>query len=181
MKDAPLDLRFDRSREHDNPTAADVVNTLAERELADLFWRYGEERFSRRIARAICRAREQQPIRTTLDLARIVERAVPGPRRRIHKATRVFQSLRIHLAKELDNVARFMEILPDIMVAGGRFVSLSYHSLEDRLLKTAIREHEKNGLLKRITRKVVRPSEVEVERNPRSRSAKLRCAEKTAA
>jgi len=189
-KEGPLDMRFDPSAE--TPTAADLVNTLTEEALADLIYRYGEERQSRRIARAIVAAR---PIRTTRQLAEVIEGAVRG-RRRIHPATLTFQALRIGVNEELEAIEEALPQAVDLLKAGGRLVVISFHSLEDRLVKHFVRresrkcvcppEHpictcDHEATLKEITRKPIQPTEEEVEENPRARSAKLRVAERVGA
>lgn len=171
--EGPLDMRMDRTAE---TTAADLVNTLSEADLADILYRYGEERMSRRIARAIVRAR---PLRTTTELAGVVARAI-GRRGRIHPATRTFQALRIVVNKELEALAQGLEAALDVLGPGGRVVVISFHSLEDRLTKQYFRQEQGKSppTLHVLTRKPVRPTISEQQRNPRSRSAKLRAAEK---
>jgi 16S rRNA (cytosine1402-N4)-methyltransferase len=175
--DGPLDMRFDRSAE---VTAADLVNTLAEDELADILYRYGEERRSRRIARAIVQAR---PLYTTTELAQLVARVVRR-RGRIHPATRTFQALRIAVNRELEALAQGLEQAVEVLAPGGRLVVIAFHSLEDRIVKHYFRAQSKgNGsrqgpMLRILTPHPVRPSHEEQERNPRSRSARLRAAEK---
>jgi 16S rRNA (cytosine1402-N4)-methyltransferase len=184
--DAPLDMRFDPTSP---TTAADLVNSLPGDELADLIYRFGEERASRRIAQAIVKAR---PLRTTRQLAAVIESVLPR-RGRVHPATRTFQALRIAANQELERVEN---VLPQAIAAlrsGGRLAIISFHSLEDRIVKEYFRreskdlvnppyeriyEVEKKATLKEINRKVIIPGEAEVESNPRARSAKLRIAEK---
>jgi 16S rRNA (cytosine1402-N4)-methyltransferase len=179
--DGPLDMRMDPQSER---TAEQVVNHLDERELADVIYEFGEERRSRRIARAICRSR---PIRTTAQLAEIVSAAArPMNRgqdkydqRRIHPATRTFQALRIFVNRELDDLKALLEAAPWILKPGGRVVVISFHSLEDRIVKDAFREGSmKDKRFRVLTKKPVMASEEEQDRNPRARSAKLRAAEK---
>jgi 16S rRNA (cytosine1402-N4)-methyltransferase len=171
--DADLDMRMDT---RSGPTAAQVVNEASERELADLIYTYGEERRSRRIARAIVRGR---PINTTGQLARIVRSAVPTMNQeRIHPATRTFQALRIHVNRELEEIEALLKVAPGLLKPGGRLVLISFHSLEDRPVKDALRAGASNGVWEILTRKPVTASEEETERNPRARSAKLRAAEK---
>ncbi len=174
--DGPLDMRMDP---HDERTAEQVVNHLDERELADVIYEFGEERRSRRIARAICRSR---PIRTTAQLAEIVSaaaRPMNSAERRIHPATLTFQALRIFVNRELDDLKALLEAAPRILRPGGRLVVISFHSLEDRIVKDAFREGEKKYTYFRVlTKKPVVASEEEQDRNPRARSAKLRAAEK---
>jgi 16S rRNA (cytosine1402-N4)-methyltransferase len=175
MTDGLLDMRMDTRR---GPTAAQVVNEASERELADLIYEYGEERRSRRIARAIVRGR---PLTTTGQLARIVAAAAPAMKQdRIHPATRTFQALRIHVNRELDEIKVLMEAAPKLLKPFGRLVVISFHSLEDRIVKDSLREGAHRGIWTVLTRKPVTAGEEEIEQNPRSRSAKLRAAEKTA-
>jgi 16S rRNA (cytosine1402-N4)-methyltransferase len=175
MADGLLDMRMDTRR---GPTAAQVVNEASERELADLIYEYGEERRSRRIARAIVRGR---PVTTTGQLARIVAAAAPAMKQdRIHPATRTFQALRIHVNRELDEIKALMEAAPKLLKPFGRLVVISFHSLEDRIVKDSLREGAQQGIWTVLTRKPITAGEEEIERNPRSRSAKLRAAEKTA-
>ncbi len=177
--DGPLDMRFDLSADR---TAADLVNTLPEAELADLIYRYGEERKSRRIARAIVRAR---PLHSTGELADLVARVV-GRRGRIHPATRLFQALRIEVNDEIRVLAQGLQEAVDVLAPGGRLAVIAFHSLEDRVVKNYFRQQERGDdsggrpTLHLVTRKPIRPSQAERERNPRSRSAKLRVAEKLA-
>ncbi|UJB70063.1 16S rRNA (cytosine(1402)-N(4))-methyltransferase RsmH [Acaryochloris sp. 'Moss Beach'] len=170
--DAELDMRMDQSQDL---TAADVINTYSERDLADIFFHYGEERFSRRIARKIV---SKRPLHTTSDLARVVASSLPPPkgrRRRIHPATRVFQALRIAVNQELQVLEKFIELAPTWLKPGGRIVIISFHSLEDRIVKIHFRQ---NPLLQVITKKPMIASEQEKRENSRSRSAKLRIAER---
>jgi 16S rRNA (cytosine1402-N4)-methyltransferase len=179
QRDEPLDMRMDRSA---GDTAADLVARSTERELADAIFHYGEERFSRRIARAIVAARGDQAIDTTWRLAAIVRRAIPrrGPAR-IDPATRTFQALRIWVNRELDGLDRFVETAARRLRAGARLVVITFHSLEDRIVKHTLRAlQQRDALVQVLTKKPLVPTDVEVERNPRSRSAKLRAAERTA-
>jgi 16S rRNA (cytosine1402-N4)-methyltransferase len=153
-----------------------VVNQFDERELADLIYEFGEERRSRRIARAIVRSR---PIRTTAQLADVISAAArPMKPERIHPATRTFQALRIFVNRELDDLRALLEAAPRLLKPGGRLVIISFHSLEDRIVKDALRDGVKQGHYRLLTKKPVTATEEEVDRNPRSRSAKLRAAEK---
>ncbi len=174
--DGPLDMRMDPQSER---TAEQVVNHLDERELADVIYEFGEERRSRRIARAIVRSR---PIRSTAHLADVISaaaRPMNSEERRIHPATRTFQALRIFVNRELDDLRALMEAAPRILKPGGRVVVISFHSLEDRIVKDAFREAAiKYKHFRVLTKKPVRASEEEQDRNPRARSAKLRAAEK---
>ena len=175
MADGPLEMRMD-TRSGSGPTAEQVVNEANERELADLIYEYGEERRSRRIARAIVRGR---PISTTGQLARIVASAAPPMKQdRIHPATRTFQALRIHVNNELDEIKSLMEAAPKLLKPSGRLVVISFHSLEDRIAKDHLRDGAHSGIWEVLTKKPVTASEEEIERNPRSRSAKLRAAER---
>jgi 16S rRNA (cytosine1402-N4)-methyltransferase len=178
QRDEPLDMRMDTST---GDTAAVLVARATELELADRIYAYGEERFSRRIARAIVAARREQPIETTGRLAAIVRRAVP--RRgymRIDPATRTFQALRIWVNRELEGLDRFLESAVRRLHAGARLVVIAFHSLEDRIVKHTLRalEHGGEAAVKVLTKKPVGPSDEEVLRNPRARSAKLRAAER---
>ncbi len=180
QRDEPLDMRMDRSV---GETAADLVARSTERELADAIFQYGEERFSRRIARAIVGARSESPIVTTGQLASIVRRVVP--RRgsfRIDPATRTFQALRIWVNRELDGLDRFLESAARRLRAGARLVVITFHSLEDRIVKHTFRAlHQSDTpLVDVLTKKPVVPGDDEIERNPRARSAKLRAAERRA-
>ena len=172
--DGPLDMRMDTRT---GPTAAQVVNEADERELADLIYEYGEERRSRRIARAIVRGR---PVTTTGELARIVASAARAMKQeRIHPATRTFQALRIYVNRELDEIRTLLEAAPRLLKPSGRLAVISFHSLEDRIAKDSLREGAQKGIWEILTRKPVTAGEEETERNPRSRSAKLRAAERT--
>lgn len=176
--DEPLDMRMDRSA---GPTAAEVLASADEAALADAIWRFGGERYARRIARAIVRARAERPIDSTGRLAGIVRRAIP--RRgytRIDPATRTFQALRIWVNGELEGLDAFLQQAAGRLVPRGRLVVIAFHSLEDRIVKHTFRALEVSGLLTVRTRRPVVPSEAEVDRNPRARSAKLRAAERTA-
>jgi 16S rRNA (cytosine1402-N4)-methyltransferase len=173
--DGPLDMRMDT---RSGPTAAQVVNEENERELADLIYEYGEERRSRRIARAIVRGR---PVTTTGQLARLVASAVPAMKQeRIHPATRTFQALRIFVNRELDEIRALLEAAPGLLKPSARLTVISFHSLEDRIAKDSLRKGAQKGIWEILTRKPVTTGEEEMERNPRSRSAKLRAAERTA-
>jgi 16S rRNA (cytosine1402-N4)-methyltransferase len=171
--EGPLDMRMDtRSGE----TAGQVVNQEDENELADLIYEFGEERRSRRIARAIVRAR---PISTTAELAQVISAAAPSMKGdKIHPATRTFQALRIRVNDELGEIRSLLESAPSLLKPGGRLVLISFHSLEDRLVKDAFRQAGREGILEVLTKKPAIVAEQEQMRNPRSRSAKLRAAEK---
>ena len=168
--EGPLDMRM----AGEGLTAADIVNELAEEELAGIIWRYGEERQSRRIARAIARAREEEPITTTTQLAEIVRRAV-GHRRGGHPARKTFQALRIYVNDELGALEDLLEASGRALAPGGRLVVISFHSLEDRIVKHFLRDDPRFRVL---TKKPLTASAAEQERNPRSRSAKLRAGER---
>jgi 16S rRNA (cytosine1402-N4)-methyltransferase len=169
--EGPLDMRMDRSR---GETAADLVNRMRERDLADLIYAYGEEPASRRIARAIVEARARQPIATTTELADVVRRAAGRSRRPgLHPATRTFQALRIRVNGELDGLGEALERAASCLRPGGRLVVIAFHSLEDRAAKEAFRALAARGF-RPLTRKPVRPGEAEVRVNPRARSARLR-------
>jgi 16S rRNA (cytosine1402-N4)-methyltransferase len=188
MKEGPLDMRFDP--EGDRPTAAFLVNHWDAGELADIFYRYGEDREGRRLAKAIVANR---PYSTTRQLAEVIERALPRRPgvKQIHPATRVFQALRIAVNDELREIERALPIAIDLLRPGGRLAIISFHSLEDRIVKQTFREasteivsppgmmlEEKAAVVKLVTRKPVEAAEEEIARNPRSRSAKLRVVEK---
>ena len=173
-RSGPLDMRMGSDTEI---AAEQLVNQSHERDLADMIFQLGEERHSRRIARAIVKAR---PIRTTTELAQVVSRAIPyrAGLHQIHPATRTFQALRLAVNKELENLGVFLSKALAVLAPGGRLVILSFHSLEDRMVKQAFRSWQLEGCARILTRKVLRPSEDEVRPNPRARSAKLRAAEK---
>ncbi len=185
--DAPLDMRFDPTQ---GLTASDIVNTFSEQQLARLIHEYGEERHSRRIARYIV---QNRPVATTLELARLVEQALRSRRARIHPATRTFMALRIAANNELQNLEPALIQATNLLRPGGRLAVISYHSLEDRITKQFMRRAASDCLcppgtvmcrcghvptLKLISRKVIKPTSLEIESNPRSRSAKLRIAER---
>ena len=172
MREGALDMRMDRSH---SLTAADVVNTYGEKEIADILFKYGEERRSRPIARSIMRSR---PISTTTDLSKAIERVLGSPRYgKIHPATRTFQALRIVVNGELDNLSMFLQSAPLCLRPGGRLAVITFHSLEDRIVKNAFRASTIPG--KPLTKKVVTAGDAETSSNPRARSAKLRVWEKS--
>jgi 16S rRNA (cytosine1402-N4)-methyltransferase len=172
--DGPLDMRMDAQAE---PTADQVVNHMREGDLANVIYEFGEERRSRRIARAIVRAR---PIRSTAHLSNVISAALRSMNpERIHPATRTFQAIRIFVNRELDDLKALVEAAPRALKPGGRLVVISFHSLEDRIVKDAVRDGAKLGLYTVLTKKPVVAGEEETDRNPRSRSAKLRAAERT--
>lgn len=170
-----LDMRMDRRLPE---TAEDILNNLDERSLADLFYTLGEERLSRPISKRIVEERAKGRITTGAALAYLVERAVHG-RGKIHPATKVFQALRIAVNRELENLTVFLAALPGILSHRGRAVVLSYHSLEDRLVKQDFKQNAADGTYRILTKKVVFATNDETRRNSRSRSARLRCAERT--
>jgi 16S rRNA (cytosine1402-N4)-methyltransferase len=187
QNEGPLDMRFDPE---EGQSAYDLVNNLGVEELADILWRYGEESRSRRIARAIDRSR---PLKTTTELASVVSEAVGRSRKGIHPATKTFQALRIAVNDELQVLERGLEAGIELLNPGGRFVVISFHSLEDRIVKRTFRRESKDCIcppelpvcvcdheaqIKILTPKPIRPDESEIRANPRSRSAKLRSAER---
>ena len=172
----PLDMQMGPNS---GPNAADLANEMSEQELADVIFKLGEERHSRRVARAIVKGR---PYRLTTELAQVVTRAIPSRTalRQIHPATRTFQALRMAVNRELECLESLLAQALDVLKPGGRVVILSFHSLEDRLVKWAFKAWQREGRARILTRRVVRPSEAEIAANPRSRSAKLRAAERCA-
>jgi 16S rRNA (cytosine1402-N4)-methyltransferase len=180
QRDEPRDMRMDRTA---TETAADLVSRSSERDLADAIFQYGEERFSRRIARALVEARREAPVDTTGRLATIVRRAIPhrGGHVRIDPATKTFQALRIWVNHELDGLDRFVEAAARRLRAGARLVVITFHSLEDRIAKHTLRGlQQRDGLVQVLTKKPLVPTADEVDRNPRARSAKLRAVERMA-
>jgi 16S rRNA (cytosine1402-N4)-methyltransferase len=180
--DGPLDMRFDTG---EGKTAGQIVNGLSEKELARILDEYGEERRARAAARAIVRARQNKRIETTRELAAIVARAIgPAGRWRIHPATRTFMALRIYVNGELENLQRFIDESSRFLAPAGRMVVISFHSLEDRIVKNSFRELSRKGDDGRdapftvMTKKPVSPNETEIARNPRARSAKLRAIQR---
>ena len=192
-KNEPLDMRMDV---RNDLTAFEIINSFQENELVDIFFKFGEEKFSRRIARRIVNTRQKAPIQTSVELAQIVTDAIPAKNRfsqRIHPATRVFQALRIAVNKELERLETFMELVPSLLLTGGRLCVISFHSLEDRIVKQAIRKFESNCTcpkdlpvclcgfvpqMKSIFRKPLIPTKQEIAANPMARSSKLRIAQK---
>jgi len=172
----PLDMQMGPNS---GPNAADLVNEMSEQELADVIFKLGEERHSRRVARAIVKGR---PYRLTTELAQVVTRAIPSRTalRHLHPATRTFQALRMAVNRELECLESLLAQALEVLKPGGRVVILSFHSLEDRLVKWAFKGWQREGRARILTRRVVRPSEAEIAANPRSRSAKLRAAERCA-
>ncbi len=172
MKEGPLDMRMDKSQ---TTTAFDLINDLSEKELADIFYFYGEERRARSVASVIVKYRKVKKIETTTELAEIVARVYGKRRGKINPATKVFQALRIAVNGELEDLKRFLSDVPEVLEKSGRVAIITYHSLEDRLVKNAFRSDSR---LIRINKKVIRPSKEEIMSNKRSRSAKLRVAER---
>ena len=180
QRDEPLDMRMDRSG---GETAAAFIAQAHEEELADTIFQFGEERFSRRIARALVEARREAPVDTTVRLATIVRRAIPhrGGHVRIDPATKTFQALRIWVNRELDGLDRFVETAVRRLRAGARLAVITFHSLEDRIVKHTLRAlQQRDGLAQVLTKKPLVATDEEVDRNPRARSAKLRVAERIA-
>jgi 16S rRNA (cytosine1402-N4)-methyltransferase len=187
MEDGPLDMRFNQEG---GLSAEDLVNNLSQEELADFIWKYGEERYSRRIAQAIV---ETRPFHSTLELADLIKKAVPGYTSHIHPATRTFQALRIATNKELETLSTALPDLVKCLTPGGRIAIISFHSLEDRIVKQFFKRESKDCIcppeqpictcehvatLKVLTKKPIRATEQEIQKNPRSSSARLRVAEK---
>jgi 16S rRNA (cytosine1402-N4)-methyltransferase len=161
---------------YEERTADQVVNHMREEDLANVIYEFGEERRSRRIARAIVRAR---PVRTTAHLAQVISAALrPMNRERIHPATRIFQAIRIFVNRELDDLKALLAAAPRVLKPAGRMVIISFHSLEDRMVKDAVREGAKSGIYQVLVKKPLVAAEEEIDRNPRSRSAKLRAVER---
>lgn len=190
QKDGALDMRMSQN----GLSAADVLNTFGEREIADIIYKYGEERFSRRIAAAVVEQRKTAPFKTTLGFADLIRRTVPHKREDIDPATRSFQALRIYVNDELGQLESGLSAAHDLLKAGGRMAVVSFHSLEDRIVKTFMQEksgktanpsrympvvEKQAATLKTITKKPILPTESETKFNPRARSARLRVAEKT--
>lgn len=180
QSDGPLDMRMDQSS---GETAADLVNRLPEAELADLIYQYGEERFSRRIARAVVRARATRLLETTQQLVEVIRSAVPAAYRhgRLHYATRTFQALRIAVNREIESLEPALRNIVDVLRPGGRLAVISFHSLEDRIVKRTFRSLSQgaSARLTVLTKKPQLPQDEECRSNPRARSAKLRVAERT--
>lgn len=190
QKDGALDMRMSQN----GLSAADVLNTFGEHEIADIIYKYGEERFSRRIAAAVVEQRKTAPFKTTLEFADLIRRTVPHKREDIDPATRSFQALRIYVNDELGQLESGLSAAHDLLKAGGRMAIVSFHSLEDRIVKTFMQEksgktanpsrympvvEKQAATLKTITKKPILPTESETKFNPRARSARLRVAEKT--
>jgi 16S rRNA (cytosine1402-N4)-methyltransferase len=179
QRNMPLDMRLDKRLK---TTAADIINSADEKSIADLIYRFGEDRASRRIARFIVERRRREPIITTGQLAAIVSGALAKPghghRTRIHPATRTFQALRIAVNNEMDNLAKLLASAPVLLKKDGYMAVISFHSLEDRLVKTSFKQNESQGIYRIVTKKPILPSREEVSRNRRARSAKLRIAQR---
>lgn len=175
QKDEILDMRFDKENDL---TAKEIVNQWPEKELEKIFQEYGQERFSRKIAREIVSQRKFEKIETTSDLVEIVSQAIPFKKGKIHFATRIFQALRIAVNDELNNLRKVLPQALEILESNGRLIVISFHSLEDRIVKNFFREKSKLEILKILTKKPIRPGEEEIRLNPRSRSAKLRAITK---
>ena len=177
--DGPLDMRLDNRLQ---TTAGDLINGLPEEKLADLIWRWGEERHSRRIARLIVKVRREKPIESTFELVSVINKSLgitgKGRKSKIHPATRTFQALRIAVNHEIDNLERLLKIGPDLLKKGGQIAIISFHSLEDRLVKWNFRENKQQDRYEILTKKPLIADQQERQENPRSRSAKLRIAKK---
>jgi 16S rRNA (cytosine1402-N4)-methyltransferase len=180
QRNMPLDMRLDKRLK---TTAADIVNSADEKALADLIYRFGEDRASRRIARFIVEHRRREPITTTGQLAAIVSSALAkrghGQWARIHPATRTFQALRIAVNNEIDNLAGLLAAAPELLKENGHIAVISFHSLEDRLVKANFKDNESRGIYRIVTKKPILPSREEVSQNRRARSAKLRIAQRS--
>ena len=174
LKSGPLDMRFDNTK---GITAADIVNTWPADKLEYIFKTYGEEHQAKKIALAICQARREQPLKTTADLANLIEKHIPRFGK-THPATRIFQALRIAVNEELETVAKAPKMLKDIIKIGGRAAFLTFHSTEDRIIKQAFKEMEKGGSWQLVNKKLIKPSDEEIKNNSRSRSAGLRIIER---
>ena len=191
MRNGPLDMRMDTSRE---PTAAQWLNSAAEREIADVLWQLGEERFSRRIAGAIVRQREESPLTTTAELVALIDQAVPRKEKHKHVATRSFQAIRIYINRELEDLEEGLDQALSALAPGGRLVVIAFHSLEDRIVKRFMRDKARGPELPRhlpvtasetesdfrLIGKAMKPGEQEVRDNPRARSAVMRVIERRA-
>ncbi|MBX3396295.1 MAG: 16S rRNA (cytosine(1402)-N(4))-methyltransferase RsmH [Phycisphaerae bacterium] len=178
-RDGPLDMRLDQQ---ERTTAADLVNTLGEGELSDLLYFQSQERHSRKIAKRICQVRRQGRLNSTVELARLIASAVgesaEGRRGKIHPATRTFMALRMAVNRETESLRSLLQTAPDLLATGGRIVVISFHSVEDRIVKDDFRERARSGVYRLVTRKPLVADDQERTLNRRSRSAKLRCAER---
>jgi len=176
FRDTPLDMRM--SPAHQRLTAAEVIDKASEQKLCDIFLQFGEERYAKRIAQVIVQERLRRPIKTTVQLAQLIERIVPTRKgEKIHPATRVFQALRIYVNKELDNIKAFLAAAVRLLKPEGRLVCICFHSLEDRIVKEFFQKNAQEKQLIVLTPNVIMPSEQEVKCNPSARSAKLRAAQ----
>jgi len=175
LRNEPLIMAYGET--HDL-TAARILNNFSEKDLADIFFKYGEERFSRRIAKKIVEERRTKEITTTFELVEIIKKATPYfyHHGRLHPATKVFQALRIAVNDELNNLDKFLPQALNILATGGKLTIISFHSLEDRIVKNFLKEKKQEGLIEILTKKVIRPGDEEIAKNPRARSAKLRAA-----
>jgi len=176
QKDEPLDMRYDQNQE---TTAEMVIQLMPQKDLADIIWEYGQERFSRKIAAAIVKRRKEKSIKTTADLVEVIASALPAryQHTRINPATKTFQALRIYVNDELGGLKHFLDTITEYISPGGKVAIISFHSLEDRIVKQTFREWEKQKKAHRITKKPIVPKDTEIKENPRSRSAKLRVIE----
>jgi len=179
QKNEPLDMRFNPMA--NSLTAAEIINMQPENDICEILKEYGEEQFAESISRAIIKARQIKPIRTTLELAEIISNSVPGwyKKRKINPATKTFQALRIAVNDELENVKRGVAAAIDVLNPGGRLVVISFQGLEDKIVREIFKEKAKEGILKYVVRGTIRPTWTEQQSNPRSRSAKMKVAEKT--
>ncbi len=168
-KDEPLDMRYDESV--GNP-ASKIINTFSEKDLSEMIWRYGEERNAKKIAKTIVKARAAKPIMKAVDLKKIIEKILPGGR--INPATKTFQALRIFVNDELGNLEKILLLLPEIVKSDGRVAIITFHSLEDRIVKNTFKKLSTSGSVKIINKKVIKPKRLEIIQNRKSRSAKLR-------
>jgi 16S rRNA (cytosine1402-N4)-methyltransferase len=175
LRDEPLIMRYDLRQKL---TAEKIVNEWSEKEIERILREYGEEKFAKKISREIARARKVRPIKTTSQLVEVIKKAVPTfyQRKKIHFATKTFQALRIAVNNELENLKIALPQAIEVLEKGGRLVVISFHSLEDRIVKNFLKEKEREGKIKILTKKPIQPSKEEIIKNPRSRSAKLRCA-----
>jgi len=177
--DGPLDMRLDNRLQ---TSAGDLINGLPEEKLADLIWRWGQERHSRRIARLIVKVRREKPFERTLELVAVINKSLgitgKGRKSKIHPATRTFQALRIAVNQEIDNLERLLKIGPDLLKKDGQIAIISFHSLEDRLVKWNFRENKQQDRYEILTKKPIIADQQEKQDNPRSRSAKLRIAKR---
>jgi 16S rRNA (cytosine1402-N4)-methyltransferase len=176
LRDESLDMRYGNR----NVTAEKIVNEYMEEELENILRNYGEERFAKRIAENISRERKLRPIKTTFELIEIIKQSIPSKfqRARINPATRVFQAIRIAVNDELNNIVKALPIAIEVLASGGRLAVISFHSLEDRIIKKYFKDQDNIGRIKILTKKPITPNNEEIKSNPRSRSAKLRVIEK---